>query len=57
MFFWSSSDDSKLVELCRNGKPNDSLLEDAEEAPAPAVETDDVPVVSFPSFPLLPYLF
>lgn len=57
VFFWSSSEDSKLVELWRKGKPNESLLEDAEEAPAPADETDEFPVVSFPSFPLFPYLF
>lgn len=56
MFFWSSSEDSKLVELFLSGRPSDSLREAAEDGPAD--ELDKVVLApSFPSFPRFPYLF
>lgn len=56
MFFWSSSDDSKLAELCRSGRPKESLLDETDE-PAPALDADELPAASLLSFPLFPYLF
>lgn len=56
MFFWSSSEDSKLAELFRNGRPSDRRR-DADDAD-PAVDDESAElVVSFASFPRLPYLF